>query len=1010
MNSQRLWAAMVLVTLMVAGLPIIAQTTGGSLEGRVVDQTGQPVLGALVQVAGPSLQGYEGGATDSSGQYTIPFLPPGSDYQVTVEASGLNKVIRKGITIPLGATVYLPFTLSPGQTEITVTAAASMVDPKTSKGGATLSDKMIQAIPLQRDANQIVFLAPGAVDGGSSTPGMASILGSTGAENTYLVNGVDVTNTDYGTGTGATGCIPCTQSGPIVVAGAVMGSMINFDFIQDQQVMAGGVPPEYGWAMGGVVNSITKSGGNEFRGGLFAYYWSDALQAKSKTYPYSSTFEGNGGYTRYDVGANLSGYFIKDKLWFYLGYDYNRMKQYTDVPDGPGFGDSMLYLDGRPAQSAYAGRRIRDTSEINQQYAFNVTWNVSPSHKLSFVVFGNQDKTDRLRTLASLAPESMSSSEKTQPTSVSLQWNATWAPRFFTEAVASYRSNTQKTTLTPEGASSLAYHYYFSGFYALPKDQFSPPASISPGNVVDLGSNYQASLGYGGYVGIDEDTSRQVRFKGTNLFGGAGRHELSYGLQYDDRRYTPFYGTSGPKDFVSPGLGRVATGGLGVVAWYPASLFGWPDGPDGQKYIYRVDEGFSGMTAPTAMRTWAAWINDNWSLTDYATLKLGLRYDEERVEGRLPGGQSIDLTGNYAPRVGFSWDVAHNSKGKLYGFAGRYFQRVPTEIAVRALNSYASGREWFYDPQLTVLQRPSVLYPEFKVQIQGQTPGLPVESPLKAPYTDEVLLGFDYEVLPDLRLGTRLIYRALGRTIDDLSFDLANTFVIANPGDWTHLPTPGTDGGTYYIAKPIRIYRALEITLDKRWSHNWQLGASYVLSRLEGNYEGGVVNDVPRPALLPNIGPSYDIPETMVNTYGRLPLDRTHVLKVYGSYQFSSVPLLLSGNFLLQSGTPISRHMDYGWYGTTGFAQPRGSSGRTPTTWKLDLGVEYAFWLPKNNYLGLRLDVFNVTNNQATTGVYQDWQYQDSPRGPVVMNNALWSKPYAHQAPRTARFALRWVF
>jgi len=344
---------------------------------------------------------------------------------------------------------------------------------------------------------------------------------------------------------------------------------------------------------------------------------------------------------------------------------------------------------------------------------------------------------------------------------------------------------------------------------------------------------------------------------------------------------------------------------------------------------------------------------------------------------------------------------------------------VPTEIAVESLNSYASGREWFYDPQLTILWR-SKDYGFTQTSIQGQTPGLPVESPLKAPYTDEVLLGFDYEVLPDLRLGARLIYRDLGRTVDDLTFDGASTFVIANPGDWTKVPTPGWTLGPagygtnwneiYYIPRPIRIYRALEVTLEKRYSNRWQLGASYVLSRLEGNYEGGVTNDVPRPALLPFIGPPYDAPQTMVNSYGLLPLDRTHILKAYGSYYFKDIPLELSAFFNLASGTPVNREVSYGCFGAVGYADARGSNGRTPTTWKLDLGLEYTFKLPKRSMLGLRLDVFNVTNNQDTTGVYQGWLYQDSPGGPVVMSNALWSKPYAHQAPRTARFAMRWTF
>jgi hypothetical protein len=149
----------------------------------------------------------------------------------------------------------------------------------------------------------------------------------------------------------------------------------------------------------------------------------------------------------------------------------------------------------------------------------------------------------------------------------------------------------------------------------------------------------------------------------------------------------------------------------------------------------------------------------------------------------------------------------------------------------------------------------------------------------------------------------------------------------------------------------------------------------------------------------------------LVNGSGLLPLDRTHVFKVYGSYQFSDIPLELSANFLLMSGTPISKQVTLWWYsGGVGFADTRGSNGRTPTTWSLDLSVQYTFNLPMKSYLGVRLDVFNVTNNQVATGVYQTWAVQPFSGAPLIPFNTLWNKPYQHQAPRLARLGLRWTF
>jgi len=135
------------------------------------------------------------------------------------------------------------------------------------------------------------------------------------------------------------------------------------------------------------------------------------------------------------------------------------------------------------------------------------------------------------------------------------------------------------------------------------------------------------------------------------------------------------------------------------------------------------------------------------------------------------------------------------------------------------------------------------------------------------------------------------------------------------------------------------------------------------------------------------------------------------VLKVYGGYIFPNIPLEVSASFGIQSGTPISKMLLYAWNGSYGYYDTRGSNGRTPSTWALDVGVQYSFRLGKRlGDLALRLDVFNVTNNQVTTTVYQTWAIQTFPNGPWQPETRYWSKPYAHQPPRLLRLGLRWTF
>jgi hypothetical protein len=294
------------VTALVPWLSMLAQTTNGSLQGKVTDELGQPVTGALIEIRGPSLQAYLGTATDLSGQYNLPFVPVGKEYEVKVEAQGFGTVLRKGIEIPLGVTVTLSFTVGKGQTEIVVTAAAPLVDPKQTEIGASLSDRLINSIPLARGWDNAAYLAPGAIPSGLETSYLAlnapAINGSSGLETLYTVNGVEQNDQFYGASYTA----------------------LNYDFIEAVEVKTGGVDAEYGGFMGGAVSGVTKSGGNEFHGGLFAYYFDDSLGAASRNVSSPGVVNLQTSFKQYDIGGSLGGYFIKDKLWFFVAYDYNR--------------------------------------------------------------------------------------------------------------------------------------------------------------------------------------------------------------------------------------------------------------------------------------------------------------------------------------------------------------------------------------------------------------------------------------------------------------------------------------------------------------------------------------------------------------------------------------------------------------------------------------------------------------------------------------------------------------
>ncbi|MGC8762776.1 MAG: TonB-dependent receptor [Acidobacteriota bacterium] len=999
MRKALKWGAWIAVALAVSGLAVFAQQ-GGGLQGKVTDEAGQPVIGATIQVSGPSLQGFQGTATDVNGQYVIPFLPVGKNYQVKVEAPGYNSVVRKGIEIPLGTTISLPFTLSQGKTEIVVTAAAPVIDTKKTEVGANISDTMISSIPLSRNSAGIAFLAPGAVSSGlADTP---SIAGASGPENSYTVNGVDVTGS----------------------GDALNLTSLNFDFIEATEVKTGGLDAEFGALMGGNINSITKSGGNEFHGSLFAYYFDDNMGAQERKLRNPTVVNFRKAFKQYDIGGSLGGYFIKDKLWFFVAYDWNKTEQ-TFTANGY---DNNVVLNGHPSYSWALGQGYKNTDK-NPQYALKLTWNVNPNHKLSFSWFGNNDKYDYFANLNNPSPVASPRKSKTDNYAVSLQWNATWTPKFFTEAVIARRHT--KDSNHPVNAlaeNSWGYYYrYGSGTYAgyqviptdgVPVNSYDTNPNSPTYRQVDLAA-YSPSLG-GRTREHTKDINDQIRLKATHLFDFHGRHELAYGFQYYDITYDYNFNYTGPGwTELYPGnpfYGRTTPGGA-VIRWqvYRPTL--------GQ-FLYRAQGFMNDQNKKTSQKYYAYWAQDNWNLTDYFLLKVGVRLDQIHMKGgdntvNVPAqimnnpiysngkARKVNINDMWAPRIGFTWDVAHNGKSKLYGFWGYYYERIPNDLAIRALTDEYFHFSYFRDSHLTVpVNNPAYHY------TYGLEPTKIVGGPngggLKGSYNKETILGFQYEIRPDFSMGARAIYRSIGRVIEDISVDGATSYIVTNPDKWTGVWAPdplGRPGYWWRFPKPVRIYKALEITADKRFSNHWMLQGSYTLSRLKGNYEGLFSND--NGQLDPNITSKYDLPQLLVNAYGLLPNDRTHVLKVYGGYFFENIPLELSGNFTLQSGTPISKLGADDAYGINeGFCQPRGTAGRTPTLWQLDLGAQYTFKLWKSN-LALRADIFNVTNEQRTTAVDQTYNTEDTSNRQTY---PYFKMERGHQTARRVRLAVRWTF
>ncbi|HEX9458241.1 MAG TPA: TonB-dependent receptor, partial [Thermoanaerobaculia bacterium] len=321
---RRLFPLFLLVTL-----PLAAQTTG-TISGRVIDSSGAAIPGVTVEATSTALQGTRVAVSDGAGLYRLFLLPPGS-YSVAFTLTGFAAKKNAGVTVALGKETTVDAVLAPAMTEsITVGSFAPPIDTSSNTLGTNLTATQIETLPTQRDYSSVAQITPGvstdAVQTDDKQTPSITVYGSSGAENAFIIDGVNTTNMEYG----------------------FQGKELNFEFIDAFEVKTGGYEAEYGRATGGIINVITKSGSNEIHGDVFGYDNSDSFQANSRTVVGSSP----GGFTKKDYGADLGGFILRDRLWFFGAYDQVRNTQGNILSAGPAAGSSAASLSHRNLGSA----------------------------------------------------------------------------------------------------------------------------------------------------------------------------------------------------------------------------------------------------------------------------------------------------------------------------------------------------------------------------------------------------------------------------------------------------------------------------------------------------------------------------------------------------------------------------------------------------------------------------------------------------------------------------------
>jgi hypothetical protein len=928
MRHRCLWAVLLVLAL---GALASAQETTGTLTGRVKDPQGLALPGATVTLTGP--QGVKTFVSDGEGRFLAPFLVPGL-YSVRAELDGFKVFEQSDIVVSLGQTVELSLMLQVGGIEetIQVKGETPLVDQTRTTTGQVISSDMLGKVPTGRTFADSLYLAPGV---SATTTGQAnpSISGGSGLDNQYVVDGVNLTNAGYG------------ALGSYSIYHGSLGTATPFDFIKEVQVKTGGYEAEFGQSTGGVINVVTKSGSNLFKGSVFGYSRLDALEAKWKQYQTDNGTVQVLGSEQSDFGGEMGGRIIRNKLFFFAAINPSWTTQTFKAPEG------------FPLESLGGQDRDRRT----MSYSTKGTWQATASHRLDVSVFGDPSH-------GNMGPQRTSSLTVTNTAS-------------FSEI--DYGGHNQ--TVRYDGI--FGGRWLVEASLARAINSLSELPSVNEWRVTDrtvVPNVITGGIGF--YESGNDGENLQYAVKSTHIFGG---HSLRYGFLFEDVAYNNVNQRTGPT-FVANGRETATGANIDIIS---DPVFG---------RIWRVIRANYNSVRETDQTYWNLFVQDSWKVNDRLTVNPGLRYEQQTLNGMLVKG--FDLKNNWAPRVGVVYDVLGTGRSKLYGNYGRYFARVPNDMAVRALSAdEGMSRADYFDAGLTQPIPDGVLAGNYTTHFValGQHPSL-IDEDVQLSYKDEFVVGYEYEVFKGTSLGVRYIRRTIGSILEDIApFPLVAAdlgiegaatadYILTNPTADTPTAVPEL-GATF--EDPIHNYDAVEFTLEKRFSDNWMMTGSYRWSRLHGTFEGFFREDNGQsdPGLtslydFPTNDPSYTaigVPEFRYRGdirylgklgEGPLPLDRPHQVKLFGNYAFN-MGLTVAASFSAASGRPLTALAANPNYGNDSEIPegPRGSGiqtidgfkKRTPVHSQLDLQASYLFTLG-DQQLTLLADVFNVFNQKTT--------------------------------------------
>lgn len=1006
MRKKFEFISLVLALVLSLGVSALGQETSGNIEGTVRDATGAVVPNVAVTIKGSqkdsavaSGSGFSRTVTtNADGFFRVLQVPPGQ-YTVTTEATaGFGAATYENVSVVLGVTTQLKVEVSPGAASAVVNVGTTdaPLDTTGSEITTSVNAQKIELLPRGVDFTSILKTIPGVRNeplAGNVSGGGFSVDGASGAENIFVIDGQEVTN--------------------YRVAGVNGNNQIPFQLIQEVQVKKSGFDAEFGGATGGVVNVVTKGGGNEFHGEFGIAFNTSKLNGNPR--PVLRRFTSGTGaaftqITEYDRNvpksktldtlptANLSGPVLKDKLWFFGSYSPQIFETttpttfYTNAPAATRTVTNRdTFYNKRTYEYGFARLDAQPFEKLRLSGTF--LWNpivdkgalpfgtVSLGGAPAVVNFGG--------SIGTLSGSTLARQQGGRQTSNNLTFQAVATP--LNNIITSFR--------------------YSRGYLNEKLGNYFVPSGIQ--FVCTAGNNTTTTFPGGcpeGFTGpTNTRTVKEISLRttyegdGSVIFNGGGRHELKGGYQHmtifndiNKGFTTRIYLAYGYKINNTP------------FAWNasatpnPAAI--------GAGALYRFGQLGTGSNLNQAL-----YIQDKWQPISRLTLNLGVRVEKEALPSfnGLAVPFSFGWGDKVAPRLGFAYDLFGDGKTKVFGSYGQFFDRLKFEMAQGSFGGNFYRVDFFdilpgsgswdsfteaairgtFDDRIggacpaTGFIGGGLSRCQSDFRVASNVPGVDIEEAgaidvnLKPYQQREITVGFERELNSNYLLRTRYTNKTLINAVEDagaISKSGSEVYITGNPGQGLHEEFLTKFGYAGPFAKPQRRYDAVEVVLERRLANNYYFNANYTISRLYGNYSG-LSNSDEAGRSSPGVNRSFDLPfigflASGGPDNGRLATDRPHVFNAYGAYIYdwqgrkaNSTEFSLYQT--IQSGTPMTSTI--GFITTTLFTK-RGDLGRTPTFTQTDGAIthRYRFGTDKRLTLAGDLNVINLFNEKNVTGLF----------------------------------------